>query len=108
MKKRISFDFDGCLNDCTQVQELAKIYSVIEKIDVYILTSRRVEDKHIIESKIQELNLKVKEIIFAPRIPKSEKIKEYNISVHYDDDEIDIKQINEETNASAFLVNLRW
>jgi len=103
--KKISFDFDGTINDHfdeslnpfkVDVQNMIK-HLVNEGYDVHIIT-RRYLDPKFSESQIvfdiaNDLGIKNENIHFTDRMWKFNMINDLGINFHIDDDESDIKFI---------------
>lgn len=107
---RISLDVDGVFADNETIQQLAVVLNANPNVELYILTSRDpILDNRDLYKLIKDLNLNIKEVIFACMETKVSKVIKYNIDLHFDDDEIDVKQINYETGKNkAVLVNFNW
>lgn len=104
---RISFDFDGCLGHNLTIQKLAKIL-VDAGQDIWILTSR--SGKPVFNKDLEEVALRVgiplDKVIYVGSGSKLAAIIKHNIDMHYDDDHIEIEDINhhfKETKPGVFV-----
>ena len=99
----ISFDFDNCLQH-EYIQLIAERFIACGD-NVFVFTSRRdgiyqndikigiIDNKDLFEI-TDELGIKRENIIFTNQQPKIHKLIEYKINIHFDDDEIEIDDIN--------------
>ena len=109
---RISFDFDGTLWDefdrtpNKQKEEIIKLCKkyIMMLHDVYIITKRwgpqykneGLKNEHLIVYQVAEMiGIPKEKVIFTNRIWKADKIKEMNIDLHFENSEMEVKQIEE-------------
>lgn len=96
---KVSFDFDGCLGDCKKIQSIARVLLDDKKNEVFILTSRYDNENNKLRNKIvhevaKEFGIKNNNIIFTGSENKVDFIEKLSIDIHFDDDIIDVDQIN--------------
>ena len=107
MKTKVSFDFDGCLAEIPELQSMAKRMSA-GGMDVFILTSRCKETANIDLEKIALLCwIPKKRIIYACMGDKWRAMDRHRITMHFDDDSVEVDIINENLPGRAVLVNYR-
>lgn len=98
-KTKISFDYDGTLST-KRGKELAA-----EKIangnPVYIITARQKSDSHDVYATADELGIQKSHVIFTNGEDKWKYILQYDIDIHYDDNEEQRQKILKNTNAQA-------
>lgn len=113
MKPIVTFDFDHTLSR-KDVQEY--VAEIMEKgVDVYVLTSRYDElhkhkypqnpnnhDLYLITTLLGIPRFKIR---FTCMRDKSEYLKGTNVLLHLDDDSLELKRIQKETNTKAIQVN---
>lgn len=117
---KLSFDFDGTLNQ-PWVQEIAR-KCIVLKYDVWIVTSRY-DDAHsdvlvipslmssvhpandVVYGLAKELGIPERRIIFTNKQPKSQWLAHSGIKYHLDDDEIEIDDINANTETKALNIH---
>jgi len=99
-KKKLSFDFDGCLGHKKWVQQMALLMSRDPHNILHIVTRRfdYVHPEHGDEMTqvmqyAQALNIPRERVHFLNRAYKINKIKELDIDVHFDDDLTEIALI---------------
>lgn len=109
---RVSFDFDGTLWDefdrtpNKQKEEIIKLCKkyIMMLHDVYIITKRwgpqykneGLKNEHLIVYQVAEMiGIPKEKVIFTNRIWKADKIKEMNIDLHFENSEMEVKQIEE-------------
>lgn len=111
---KISFDFDSTLSE-DNIQLIAK--SFIDKgHDVYITTSRFSSTKDNIKkwpwkkkendtlfSIAKKLNIPICRIRFTEMKPKSDYLSDFDL--HFDDDQVELELIHENTKCVCILVN---
>ena len=103
---RISFDYDGVLVDtefvktCAQTHIIMGLFSNIPNIELVILTTRS-EKNSPVDVIYKD---KFKQIIYTNGKDKHEVIDDYKIDLHFDDDILEVVEINEKCKAKAFLV----
>lgn len=102
----ISFDFDGCL---IHVDHLVKRFQQFGDT-VFIVTSR-VESKNNHQDLFEwahDLGIKRENIYFTNNELKLETIRKLGIQLHFDDDSVEVDEINQNSNTcKALLVNFK-
>lgn len=94
---KISFDFDGCLGDNKYIQMLA-LSMVKHGMDVYVLTARfndKNNQNRDLWSLVETLGIKEENCLFAGETQKQLLMKEHNIDLHFDDNELEVSSINQ-------------
>lgn len=105
-----SFDFDGCLDSNSAVQEILRMAQSCGK-RIYILTSRSPEvyRNQDLFRVAEALNVSREQILFAFEHTKSELIQAHGIDLHVDNDPHVVHQINSECGAhKAMLVHYHY
>lgn len=102
----ISFDFDGTLIHMNHLVERFQRFGD----EIFIVTSR-VESKNNHQDIFDEaldLGIKRENIYFTNNELKLDKLKELNINLHFDDDSVEVDEINQNsTTCKALLVNFK-
>lgn len=101
-ENRISFDFDGVLSREVG-QELAKL-KIKQGFEVWIVTARRPEQSEKVFEIAKLLNIPESRIVFTSGRDKWKFIEEFDIGLHYDNNEEQINKINELTEANARFI----
>jgi hypothetical protein len=124
MKKRVSFDFDGTLNEDffggknphkDEVQKLLVELFNDESFDVYIITRRfgpnncnkgQKNEHEVVLNLLNQLNIQLPEekIIFTNREYKYSFINKLDIDIHLDDDDREHELIKKFTKGSSVNV----
>lgn len=99
---RISFDFDGVLSREVG-QELAKL-KIKQGFEVWIVTARRPDQSKSVLEVAKSLNIPESRIVFTSGRDKWKFIEEFDIGLHYDNNEEQINKIKEFTDANARLI----
>jgi hypothetical protein len=109
MTKKVSFDWDSCLNKYQVLQNLAKVYMASPEYTVYICTSRHLNPpisatytNRAIYEFAQSIKLPTENIIFTNGKDKFSFLTDFY--KHYDDDTVEIELLKEFTNCKAILV----
>lgn len=103
-KKKISFDFDDTL-DLIWVQKnlfapLLKCYEII------VVTSRlKQEENRSLWASIEALGISKKNVYFTNRESKSKILDKLKCVLHFDDNPIEIHDINQTCNCRGILIN---
>lgn len=97
---KISFDYDGTLTK-QKYKDLA-IKFIKDGDDVYIITARQDKDMEPVRNLAKELG--IKKVYNTNGKDKYETIKRLGIDKHYDDNNEQIKKINENTDTKGILV----
>jgi hydroxymethylpyrimidine pyrophosphatase-like HAD family hydrolase len=100
-KTRISFDYDGTLS--TSKGKETAIDRIKNGNDVYIITARQKSDSESVYNTANELGIDKHHVIFTNGEDKWKYILQYDIDIHYDNNEEQIKKIHDKTNARAIL-----
>ena len=103
-KFKLSFDFDGTLDSNSMIKNLC-IGFIKAGTEVFILTNRFPDEGEAVRNMACELGLAESHILYARGITKAALIKKYGIDCHFDDDEIEVHQINYECGPIAVLIN---
>ncbi len=98
-ENRISFDFDGVLSREVG-QELAKL-KIKQGFEVWIVTARRPDRSEKVFEIAKLLNIPESRIVFTSGRDKWKFIDEFDIGLHYDNNEEQINKIKEFTEANA-------
>lgn len=99
-----SFDFDGTLDSNPMITNLCK--SLVQAgTEVFILTNRFEDQGEIVRNLAHKLGIAENHILFARGATKAAMIKKYGIDCHFDDDEVEVHQINYECGPIACLIN---
>lgn len=72
---------------------------------VFILTNRFPDEGLDVQNMACELGLDESRVLFARGTTKAAMIKKYGIACHFDDDEVEVHQINYECGPIACLIN---
>ena len=103
---KVSFDFDGTIANNKQLQKLARTL-IHSGSEVFIITSRHFDN----EKRVREVHefakkqgIKKSRIIFTPLEEKWKHVKRLKIDLHFDDDFVDVDQINTELPYRAMYV----
>jgi uncharacterized HAD superfamily protein len=100
---KISFDFDGTLS-LPWVQELCK--SLLKEHIIICTTSRDINSNNDDLFEITDhLGL---EVFFTNHNLKIESLKENNVDIHFDDDIIEVDEINKYSDIKGILLNYRY
>lgn len=101
--ERISFDFDGVLNT-TQGRALIK-RAMTEGYNVFIISARNERNRKPVEELAKEIGLNVSRVYtVGSNESKIEKIKELQITKHYDNN-ADVIDALKETQTKGILIN---
>lgn len=98
-KTRISFDYDGTLSTDRGKEYASK--KIAEGHPVYIITARQKSDSHDVYATADELGIEKSHVIFTNGEDKWKYILQYDIDIHYDDNEEQRKKILTHTNAQS-------
>jgi hypothetical protein len=102
-KKRISFDFDNTIElDWVQIKLFAPLSQVY---DVVILTSRSPKDNKRVWKLAEELGIPKDKVYFTNHQSKCEWVDKLECILHFDDDFIEINDINESCKCKGILIN---
>jgi len=101
-ENRISFDFDGVLTREVG-RELAKL-KIKQGFEVWIVTARRPDQSDAVFKIAEELNIPKTRIIFTSGRDKWKFIDEFEIGLHYDNNEEQINKIRENTDSIARMI----
>lgn len=101
---KITFDFDGTLDSNQSIKSLC-ISFIQSGAEVFILTNRFPDEGEVVRNMAFKLGLGESSILYAYGTTKAAIIKEYGIDCHFDDDEIEVHQINHECGPIAVLIN---
>lgn len=101
--KKVSMDFDGTL-DRADVQDYVAGLIGLE-VDVHILTDREPEDENEIDfidnsdlwDVVNQLAIPVKNVRFTSYLPKADWLVDSGTILHLDDQEIELKKIDDLT-----------
>ena len=99
-----SFDYDGSLDSNPMILRLCQSF-ITAGAEVFILTNRFEDQGTIVRDLGRALGLKEHRLLFAGGSSKAALIKKYSIDIHFDDDEIEVHQINSECGLIACLIN---
>lgn len=110
---KISFDLDntiyGVTKEFKQIFNLCKILSKVNAFEIIFLTSRLEEtwkNNFELNNWLKDnFNLDISKVIFTSMEDKYHYIDKYNIDLHFDDDEDEVKMINKHCKGKAVLVN---
>lgn len=92
--KKVSFDFDGCLNDRKDVKALAgKILATRPDVAVYIITARSNDDTEDLYQVALGLGIPKENVVVTNRQEKSSFINEVKPIWHLDDDTFQLRKI---------------
>lgn len=107
MKTNISFDFDGCLASYENLQAMAKNLAC-QRVKVFILTSRCSANvnKDLFDI-AHKCGIPKNRILMVCEHDKWRAIERHRITIHFDDDEVEVDVINENLPGRAFLVGYR-
>lgn len=100
---KISFDYDGTLTN-ERGREIA-LKAIEEDHDVYIVTARTDNRMRPVYELAEELDLDDDHVINTSNADKWRAIAEHEIEIHYDNNEEQVKKINERTTASGVLLD---
>lgn len=101
LSQKISFDFDGVLSTEKGEEKVKEL--IAQGKDVYIITRRHKAFGSAVYQKAKKIGIPQNKIFFTEGRLKWNEIKKLNIDVHYDNNENEIKKINELTDAKGIL-----
>lgn len=103
---RISFDFDSTLSE-ERIQRFAKAMSTLD-VEMWIISSRVDENRWGWNKELfriaNQLNISRNRIILTEGDVKWKPIKEHGIDIHFDDDQIEVELIEENTTCNPVLI----
>lgn len=100
----LSFDFDGSLDSNLMLKNLCKSF-IQAGAKVFILTNRFPDEGAEVLNMAHELGLSQSHVLYARGTTKAAMIKKHAIACHFDDDEVEVHQINYECGPIACLIN---
>ena len=107
---KVSFDFDYTLSK-PAIQKLAEVFN--KHCEVWIVTSRMYSDggwnqelysNDDLFEIADKLNIPWERIVFTNLQPKYKFFKDKDFHIHFDDDEVEINEINIHTNTKGILI----
>lgn len=116
MDLRVSFDYDGTLSR-PDVHKFAE-QLVQSGIEVWIVTTRYKQydfingrplaDNFDLLSVARACGINEKHIVFTSTKPKYQFFKDADFLWHLDNDEVEVREINEHTSVCAILLDKSW
>lgn len=100
---KVSFDFDDTL-EYPSVQRTARRL-IAEGLTVYVITRRQEDDSAEVYAVTDELGIPRRRVIFTNGAMKWETVQRLDIGRHYDNNEDEIRLIQENTEAEAIKVD---
>lgn len=100
-KTKISFDYDGTLS--TKKGKETALEKIRNGNDVFIITARQKSDSQAVYNTADELGIEKSHVIFTNGEDKWKYILKYDIDTHYDNNEEQVKKIQENTTARGIL-----